>query len=116
MNVIDYPFFRLWDTSFIMNLPVYTNICLYIFLDYCIVFYGKINIMVKSKLKWYWKNYSTKLIRLHQFALNKMGLLQSRTVLKIENYIIICAPYQMSMKKAFLFVVLNKTEIPIFKK
>jgi len=72
--------------------------------------------MIDSKLKLYWKDYSAKLLRLDNFALAKMGLIQSRTILKIENYLIVCAPYQISMKKAFLFVVLNKEEIPFFKK
>jgi hypothetical protein len=70
--------------------------------------------MVQSKIKQYWKEYSTKTIRLDQFAVAKMGLVQSQTILKIENYMIVCAPYQISMRKAFLFVVLNKDEIPFF--
>ena len=67
-------------------------------------------------LWWFWKNYSTRVIRLDQFALAKMGLVQSHTILKIENYMIVCAPYQMSMRKALLFVVLSKEEIPFFTK
>jgi hypothetical protein len=70
--------------------------------------------MTKSKLKWYWKNYATQVIRLDQFALASMGLIQSQTVLKIANYKIICAPHQISMQKSLLFVVLNKDEIPFF--
>ncbi|MBN2441547.1 MAG: hypothetical protein JXJ04_09370 [Spirochaetales bacterium] len=70
--------------------------------------------MTKSKLTWFWKNYSIKMIRLDQFALASMGLIQSQTILKIENYMIVCAPYQLSMRKAVLFVVLNKEEIPFF--
>lgn len=72
--------------------------------------------MVKSRLKSYWKEYSSNIVRLDQFTIQKMGLLQSQTVLKIDNYIIICAPYQVSMKKAFLFAVLNKRELPFFLK
>jgi hypothetical protein len=70
--------------------------------------------MVKRKIKQYWNKYSSQSIRLDQFALAKMGLLQSRTILKIDNYMIVCAPYQISMRKAYLFVVLNKNEIPFF--
>jgi hypothetical protein len=70
--------------------------------------------MTKSKLKWYWKNYATQVIRLDQFALASMGLIQSQTVLKIANYMIVCAPHQISMQKSLLFVVLNKNEIPFF--
>lgn len=72
--------------------------------------------MVKSKIKQYWNKYASKIIRLDQFALVKMGLVQSQTILKIENYMIVCAPYQISMRKAFLFVVLNRNEIPFFSK
>ncbi|MBN1696937.1 MAG: hypothetical protein JW881_05450 [Spirochaetales bacterium] len=70
--------------------------------------------MVKSKIKSYWKEYSSNIVRLDRFAIQKMGLLQSQTLLKIENYIIICAPYQVSMKKALLFAVLNERELPFF--
>ena len=70
--------------------------------------------MIKSKLKWYWKNYSAKLLRIDNFAISKMGIIQSQTVLKIDNYMIICAPYKISMRKAYLFVVLNRNEIPFF--
>jgi hypothetical protein len=70
--------------------------------------------MEKNKLKWYWKEYSSNIVRLDQFAIQKTGLVQSQTVLKIDNYMIICAPYQISMKKAFLFVILNNRELPFF--
>ncbi|MBN2534980.1 MAG: hypothetical protein JXB88_19010 [Spirochaetales bacterium] len=70
--------------------------------------------MIKSKIRQYWNQYSTRVIHLDQFALAKMGLVQSRTILKIDNYMIICAPYQISMRKAFLFSVLNRDEIPFF--
>jgi hypothetical protein len=62
-----------------------------------------------------WNSYSEQMIRFDQFASYKMGVLQAQSALKIDTFDVICAPYRLSMKKAELFVVLSREELPFFK-
>ncbi|MBN2736646.1 MAG: hypothetical protein JXR70_06665 [Spirochaetales bacterium] len=71
--------------------------------------------MAKPKARQYLQRYGQEDIRLDAFAIKKMGLQQSETTLKIDNFIIICAPFQVSMSKAVLFVILRKEELPFFQ-
>jgi hypothetical protein len=71
--------------------------------------------MKKEVITELWNNYSDKITRLDPFASYKMGLLQAQSALKIDAFDVICAPYRISMKKAELFVVLSKEELPFFK-
>ena len=44
-----------------------------------------------------------------------MGLQQSQTLLKLEDYMLICAPYQLSMARVVLLVILSRDEINFFQ-
>jgi hypothetical protein len=70
--------------------------------------------MQNSIHKQYWDNYSDQMIRIDPFVTYKMGIVQAQTALKIDQYTLICAPFRISMKKAELFVVLSKEELPFF--
>jgi hypothetical protein len=47
--------------------------------------------------------------------LKKTGLVQSQVFLKIEDYLLICAPFQLSMKRGIFLVVLSAQEITFFQ-
>ncbi len=71
--------------------------------------------MKKELITQFWNNYAEKTIRFDLFSSFKLGLLQAQSALKIEAFDLICAPYQLSMKKAEVFAVLNKEELPFFR-
>jgi len=61
------------------------------------------------------QQYSDQLIRFNPYAIKKMGLLPTQTLLKLDDYMLICAPFQLSMKRAILLVILSKDEISFFQ-
>jgi hypothetical protein len=69
--------------------------------------------------KWHSQDYATKFadqpIRFTPYALKKTGLVQSQLFLKIEDYLLICAPFQLSMKRGIFLVVLSAQEITFFQ-
>ncbi|MBA7620822.1 hypothetical protein ES703_28177 [subsurface metagenome] len=71
--------------------------------------------MGKTRVQDYIERYSDQIIRFNPYTIKKMGLLQSQTLLKLENYMLICAPYQLSMKRAVLLVILSRGEIGFFQ-
>jgi hypothetical protein len=71
--------------------------------------------MKKELITQFWNNYSEKMIRFDLFSSFKLGLLQAQSALKIESFDLVCAPYQLSMKKAEIFAVLSKEELPFFR-
>jgi len=71
--------------------------------------------MPKSRIQDYLERFSNQMIRFNPYTTKKMGLLQSQTLLKVEDYMLICAPYQMSMNKVILLVILSREEITFFQ-
>lgn len=71
--------------------------------------------MTGSRLQEYQQKYSSETIRFNPYAVKKTGLLQSQTLLKLEDYMLICAPYQLSMSQAILLVILSPDEINFFQ-
>jgi len=61
------------------------------------------------------EQYGDQLIRFNPYAVKKMGLLSSQTLLKLDDYMLICAPFQLSMNRAILLVILSKDEISFFQ-
>jgi hypothetical protein len=59
--------------------------------------------------------FASEIVRFNPYAVKKLGLLQSQTLLKIEDYMLICAPYQLSMAKIILLVILTPEEINFFQ-
>jgi hypothetical protein len=51
-----------------------------------------------------------------KYALKKTGLLQSQTLLKVEDYMLICAPYQLGMRRVVLLVILSRDEVVFFQR
>ncbi len=71
--------------------------------------------MGKSRVQEYLENYKTAAVRFNPYAIKKTGLLQSQTMLKLEDYMLICAPYQLSMEQVILLVILSRDEITFFQ-
>ena len=71
--------------------------------------------MAKSRLQDYLEKFSDQPIRFTPYALKKTGLVQSQVFLKIEDYLLICAPFQLSMKRGIFLVVLSSQEIAFFQ-
>ncbi len=71
--------------------------------------------MGKTRIQEYQENYADQSIRFTPYALKKTGLVQSQVFLKIEDYVLICAPYQLSMSRGIFLVVLSPQEITFFQ-
>jgi len=71
--------------------------------------------MAKTRVQEYTDKFADALIRFTPYALKKTGLVQSQVLLKIEDYLLICAPFQMSMKRGIFLVVLSAQEITFFQ-
>jgi hypothetical protein len=71
--------------------------------------------MAGSRVQEYQQKYATEVVRFNPYAVKKLGLLQSQTLLKIEDYMLICAPYQLSMTRVILLVILTPEEISFFQ-
>ena len=71
--------------------------------------------MAASRVQEYQQKFASEIVRFNPYAVKKLGLLQSQTLLKIEDYMLICAPYQLSMAKIILLVILTPEEIGFFQ-
>jgi hypothetical protein len=71
--------------------------------------------MTGSRAQEYQQKFANEVLRFNPYAIKKLGLLQSQTLLKIEDYMLICAPYQLSMARVILLVILTPEEITFFQ-
>jgi hypothetical protein len=71
--------------------------------------------MAKTRVQDYVEKYSDQPIRFTPYALKKTGLVQSQVFLKIEDYLLICAPFQLSIQRGIFLVVLSAQEITFFQ-
>ena len=71
--------------------------------------------MGKTRVQDYMEKFADQSIRFTPYALKKTGLVQSQVFLKIEDYLLICAPFQLSMKRGIFLVVLSAQEITFFQ-
>jgi hypothetical protein len=71
--------------------------------------------MAKTRIQEYTEQFSDHPIRCTPYALKKTGLVPSQVFLKIEDYLLICAPFQISMKRGIFLVVLSAQEITFFQ-
>ncbi len=71
--------------------------------------------MSSTRVQEYFKTLSATLVRINPFTSVKTGLVAGQTILKIEDYTLICSPYQLSMKKAVLLLILSKEETHFFQ-
>ncbi len=63
----------------------------------------------------YRQRFADQAIRFNPYTIKKMGLLQSQTILQLQDYMLICAPYQMSIRQIVLLVILSGEEIKFFQ-
>jgi PilZN3 domain len=71
--------------------------------------------MIKSRVQDYLQKFADQSVRFTPYALKKTGLVQSQVFLTIQGYLLICAPFQLSMKGGIFLVVLSSQEISFFQ-
>jgi hypothetical protein len=71
--------------------------------------------MQNPRIQEYFRALSGTVVRLSPYAVSKMGLVSAQTILKIENYMLICSPYELSMRKAVLLLILSRDETQFFQ-
>jgi len=72
--------------------------------------------MASSRVKDYLDRFAESLIRFNPYTIKKMGLLPSQTMLQLDEYMLICAPYQLSISRVVVLVILSKDEIIFFQR
>jgi hypothetical protein len=71
--------------------------------------------MAKARIQEYAGKFADQAIRFTPYALKKTGLVQSQAFLKIADYTLLCAPFQLSMRRGVFLVVLSVQEIAFFQ-
>jgi hypothetical protein len=71
--------------------------------------------MPSSRVQDYQQKYTDQIVRFNPYAIKKTGLVQAQTLLKIEDLVLICAPYQLSMSRVVLLAILSSNEISFFQ-
>jgi hypothetical protein len=71
--------------------------------------------MADQRIQEYRDKYTDQVIRFNPYAVKKTGLLQSQTLLKLEDYVLICAPYHLGMRRVVLLVILSRDEVTFFQ-
>ncbi len=71
--------------------------------------------MGKSRVKEYFDTLSSTPIRFSPYAILKTGLVSSQTILNIEDYMLICSPYHISMRNSVLLLILSQEETSFFQ-
>jgi hypothetical protein len=74
------------------------------------------NEAVHTQTASYYEQYKNTAITFSSFAIKKTGIIQSQTLLTVDLYSLICAPYQLSMTKILLLAYPSKDEINFFQK
>jgi len=64
----------------------------------------------------YLARFSEKRITCNQYVLTKLGVDRSRCSLKIEDYMILCVPFQFGFKRSLFMASLSKQELVFFQK
>ena len=64
----------------------------------------------------YLARFSEQSIACNPFALSKLGIDRSNCSLKIEDYVIICVPFQLGFKRSIFMASLSIQELSFFKK
>lgn len=72
--------------------------------------------MADLRTQEYMDRYADQVIRFNPYALKKTGLLQSQTLLKLEDYMLICAPYELGLRRVVLLVILSRGEVDFFQR
>ena len=64
----------------------------------------------------YLVRFSDHTIACHPYALTKLGVDRANCSLKIEEYIILCVPFQLGFKRSIFLASLSKQELAFFQK
>ncbi|MDR2618737.1 MAG: hypothetical protein LBC62_07695 [Treponema sp.] len=64
----------------------------------------------------YLARFSEQSIACSQYALSKLGLDRSHCFLKIEEYVILCVPFQLGFKRSVFLASLSKQELTFFQR
>jgi hypothetical protein len=64
----------------------------------------------------YLARFSEQSIACSQYALNKLGVDRSHCFLKIEEYVILCVPFQLGFKRSIFLASLSKQELTFFQR
>ncbi|MDR1905052.1 MAG: hypothetical protein LBQ88_22575 [Treponema sp.] len=65
---------------------------------------------------YYMQQYGDQSIACNQYALGKLGVDQTNCSLKIEDYVISCAPFQLGFKRSIFLAYLSKQELTFFNR
>lgn len=72
--------------------------------------------VAKTRIQTYIERFGDQMVRFNSFAIKKTGLQQNQTLLQLEDYVLICSPFQISMGRAIMLVVLSAEEASFFQK
>ena len=64
----------------------------------------------------YFARFGEQNIACNPYAITKLGVDRSHCSLKIEDYVILCAPYQLGFKRSILMASLSSQELTFFQK
>jgi hypothetical protein len=64
----------------------------------------------------YWARFGEQSIACSQYALTKLGVDKGSCVLKIDDYVILCAPFQFGFKRSIFLASLSKQELNFFQR
>ncbi|MDX9801638.1 MAG: hypothetical protein RBT69_09920 [Spirochaetia bacterium] len=71
--------------------------------------------MDKYLIDKYYKDFENESLRIDQYMIDKLGLKQINTFITIENLYIYCIPFELSLKKCRIILVLDEDEIGILE-
>lgn len=60
--------------------------------------------------------FAEKTVACSQYALAKLGVDRSRCLLKVSDYAVLCAPYQLGFRRAVLLASLSRQELMFFQR
>ena len=72
--------------------------------------------IASSKVAQYITRFGEQSVACNQYALTKLGVDRSRCFLKIEDYMILCIPFQLGFKRALFLASLSKQELTFFQR
>ncbi len=68
-----------------------------------------------TRIQNYFDKLSDNNIRFSPYTIKNVGLIPNQTILKISDFMLICSPYQISMKNAVLLLILSHEETKFFQ-
>ena len=71
--------------------------------------------MARTRIDDYRAQLAERIVRFNEYTVEKTGLVQSQTILKIEDYVLVCAPFQLSLDRAIFLVILSRQETSFFQ-